>query len=91
MREVSSIDHKWLIEVAPHFYEDNKYKQIEAKRSKELADQNKYENERTKKVKMEPSSALPNTVTTKNNPTANQSTKPKKSNFVISDMDYMDG
>ena len=73
MREVSAIDHKWLVEVAPHFYEDVTVKQIEAKRNKELADHNRFEANQLKKVKKE------NTST---------AIKPKKSAFVISDMDY---
>lgn len=76
MREVSTIDHKWLTEVAPHFYEDTKLKQIEAKRNREISEHNRYDAQ--KKVK-------------KDTPAPSKAeVKPKKSTFVISDMDYMD-
>jgi len=38
MRECSRIDSKWLIEVAPHFYEDTKLRNLEAKRQREIED-----------------------------------------------------
>jgi len=51
MREVSSIDPKWLTELAPHFYEDNKVKLIEEKRKKEMDELAKFEAQEKKKIK----------------------------------------
>jgi len=53
MREVSTIDYKWLLEVAPHFYQDNKVQIIEARRNKEIEDLTKFETQTKKKVKAE--------------------------------------
>jgi ATP-dependent RNA helicase DDX35 len=36
VRDVSELDHRWLIEIAPHFYEDNRNKNIEMKHRKEV-------------------------------------------------------
>lgn len=81
MREASSIDPKWLLQIAPHFYEDTTAKQIEAKRNRDLAEYNKFEAEKLKKVKTETKPSGPSTTA---------AAKPKKSTFVISDMDYGD-
>jgi hypothetical protein len=51
MREISSIDHSWLVEIAPHFYEDVKFKNIEEKRRREYEEVTKHENEVKKKIK----------------------------------------
>jgi len=72
MREVSEINHKWLVEIAPHFYEDNKVKILEAKHRREIEEYDGL-NKVTKKVKTE------DTKSTMNK---------KRNNFVISDMDF---
>lgn len=36
MRDASEIDHTWLVELAPHFYVDNKKKLLEEKHLKEI-------------------------------------------------------
>ncbi len=75
MREVSTIDYKWLLEIAPHFYQDNKVQIIEARRNKEIEDLEKFEVQTKKKIK-------PEAGTTK--------AKKKAQTFAISDMDFGD-
>jgi len=53
MREVSTIDYKWLLEIASHFYQDNKVQIIEARRNKEIEDLTILEAQVKKKVKTE--------------------------------------
>ncbi len=72
MREISSIDPKWLLEIAPHFYQDNKVKLLEEKRRREIEETTKFENEAKKKIK----------------PSEPAKKKPVKSTFTISDMDF---
>jgi len=76
MREVSTIDYKWLLEIAPHFYQDNKVQIIEARRNKEIEDLTKFEVQAKKKVKTE----------------AQIGARPKKKaqTFTISDIDFME-
>jgi len=76
MREVSTIDYKWLLEIAPHFYQDNKVQIIEARRNKEIEDLTKFEVQTKKKIKTE----------------AQIGARPKKKaqTFTVSDMDFME-
>lgn len=76
MREVSTIDYKWLLEIAPHFYQDNKVKIIEARRNKELDDIARLEaNTVRKKVKTDTA-------------TDGQKGKKKVQTFAVSDIDF---
>lgn len=75
MREISKIDPKWLVEIAPHFYQDNKLKLIEDKRKREIDDNLKFEADHRKKVK---------TIE------QNTKKKKPQQTFAISDMDYGD-
>jgi len=79
MREVSTIDYKWLLEIAPHFYQDNKVQIIEARRHKEIEDLEKFEVQTKKKIKAE---GGPSTGATK--------AKKKAQTFTVSDMDFLD-
>jgi len=80
MREVSEIDYRWLLEVAPHFYEDNKVKILEAKRKKELYELEMVDRQ-VKKVKTEKEDVV-------RKPQGNTTAKGDSKRFVISDMDF---
>ncbi|EAR90543.1 DEAD/DEAH-box helicase, putative (macronuclear) [Tetrahymena thermophila SB210] len=48
MREVSEVDPKWLLELASHYFEDQRLKQAEQKHGKEIIAQNEYEKNKQK-------------------------------------------
>ncbi len=73
MREVSTIDYNWLLEIAPHFYQDNKLAIIEARRKQEIEDMTKFELETKKKVKTE---------------VQGKPKKKVQQTFTVSDMDF---
>ena len=75
MREVSQIDYKWVLEIAPHFYEDNKVKILEAKHKNEIDNYDLLLGKATKKLKT-------------NKGDEKIISKSKNTKFTISDMDY---
>ena len=54
MRDVSEIDDRWLIEIAPHFYEDNKGRIHKEKHIKEIEVLNKNEEKKKEEPVKEP-------------------------------------
>ncbi len=66
MREVSEIEHAWLVELAPHYYQDARAKQVEERHTREIKSQLAHDVEKQEKSTAEKQSKIAENLFVKN-------------------------